>query len=589
MNSLLSLTKYMFKYWKHVVVSLAMMFTQVGVGFLIPKTMIDIIDIALPENDSSLLVEKSLIMIGLALIGLGASLVNNYTSQYVSQFASADLRLDLFKKIQELSFKNIDKFKTSRLITSSTNDVVRVQNYYGMLLRIIVRAPFMIIFGLYLALTTSKQLSTVYAVSMPLLITVIIVLIILGLPKFKKVQKTLDGLNNVVLENANAPRVIKSFVTTKHENDRFEEANEAYRSVNTSAEKIMAFAEPAILFIFNASIAGLLFLGAYYINQGDLVSTTTGLPQIGVLMAFNNYSMQILFGLMMFAMMMIFIARAEVSARRIKEIMDEEIDLTNSDNAITDFELSGKVEFNNVSFGYGDDGNRVIEAISFIINPGETVGIVGSTGSGKTSLVNLIPRLYDNCEGEVLLDGMNVKDLDIHTLRKQIGFVTQKATIFSGSIGTNILQGNKKANYDETVKASKQAIAYEFIKEYDDIFNHEIQQKGSNLSGGQKQRLSLARAFIKKPKIMILDDSTSAVDAKSEELLLKSISDLGNDMTTLVISQKVSTVRDMDKIIVLNNQGNLDGFGTHDELLKTSEVYKEIADSQLDLGGEDNE
>ncbi|MFK5882957.1 MAG: ABC transporter ATP-binding protein [Candidatus Izemoplasma sp.] len=589
MNSLFSLTKYIFRYKGHVIVSLTMMFIQVAIGFIIPTIMVDIIDVALPEGDTNMLITQSLIMVSFAFLGFGASLVNNYTSQYVSQFAAADLRLDLFEKIQTLSFKNIDKFKTSRLITSSTNDVLRVQQFYQMLLRIIVRAPFMIGFGLFFAIRESKELSNLYYVTLPLLVSFITILIIVAIPRFKKVQKTLDGLNKVVLETANAPRVIKSFVTADYENERFEEANEQFRVVNTSAEKVMAFAEPAILLIFNASIAGILYLGAYFMNKGDLIDATTNLPQTGTLMAFNSYSMQILFGLMMFAMMMIFVARAEVSAKRIREIMDEEVDLENSEDAITNFTLTGNIEFRNVSFGYGNDGNNVIKGISFKIKPGETVGIVGSTGSGKTSLVNLIPRLYDNCEGEVLLDGNNVKDLDIHNLRKQISFVTQQATVFSGSIGTNIMQGSKDATYEDVVNASKNAIAYEFIKEYDDLFNHEIQSKGTNLSGGQKQRLSLARAFINNPSIMILDDSTSALDAQSEEKLLKSIAKLSSSMTTLVISQKISTVRDMDKIIVLNNQGKLDGFGTHEQLLKDSVVYKEIADSQLDLGGETNE
>ena len=585
MGNLNRMLKYTVKYWKHITVSLLAMLIQVAVGFIVPFLMIRIIDNAIPNSDTNLLLTTALLMLVVALLGLGFGLVNNYTSQYVSQYASADLRLDLFKKIQSLSFINIDNFKTSRLITSATNDIVRIQQFYQMLLRIIVRAPLMIGMGLFLSLGTSTELSYIFFYSMPILVISIIVIMIVAFPRYTKVQKTVDGINKVVLETANAPRVIKSFVSTKHENNKFETANETFRVTNTAANKVMAFADPIIMFIFNSSIAGIIFLGAYFIDKGSLMNATTNLPQVGVLIAFNNYSMQILMGLMMFAMMMIFISRAAVSAKRITEIFDEKVDLTSKIDAISNLKLTGEIEFNNVSFGYGTDGNRVLNNINFKINSGETVGVIGSTGSGKSSLIHLIPRLYDVCEGEVKVNGIDVKDIHIDTLRSQISVVTQTATIFSGSIGTNIVQGKNDASYNDLVEAGENAAANEFINDYDDIYNHEIQQKGSNLSGGQKQRLSLARAFIRKPKILILDDSTSAVDAKSEEQIIDAINKLSKDMTTLVISQKISTIKDMDKIIVLDNQGHLDGFDSHINLLKTSKVYQEIALSQVGNGG----
>ncbi len=585
MKHLNKMLKYTFPYSFSIILSLLAMLIQVGVGFIVPYLMITVIDEAIPTGDMTLLIVTSLKMLGMALIGLVAGLVNNYTSQYVSQYSSADLRLDLFKKIQSLSFINIDHFKTSRLITSATNDIVRIQQFYQMLLRIIVRAPLMIGMGLFLSLGTSLELSNIFFYSMPILIISIIVIMIIAFPRYAKVQKTVDGINKVVLETANAPRVIKSFVSMKHENNKFEDANETFRVTNTSANKIMAFADPIIMFIFNSSIAGIIFLGAYFIDKGSLMNLSTNLPKVGVLIAFNNYSMQILFGLMMFAMMMIFISRAAVSAKRIAEIFEEKVDLTSKDEAIKDIGSQGKIEFKNVSFGYGTDGNRVLNNISFKIKTGETVGIIGSTGSGKTSLIHLIPRLYDVCEGEVMVNGINVKDIQIETLRTHISVVTQTATIFSGSVGTNIVQGKKDATYRELVEAGENAAANKFINDYDDLYNHEIQQKGTNLSGGQKQRLSLARAFIRKPKILILDDSTSAVDAKSEEQIINAINKLSKNMTTLVISQKISTIKDMDKIIVLDNQGHLDGFASHIELLKTSKVYQEIAQSQVGNGG----
>lgn len=588
MGSLNRLLKYTGKYYKNISLSLFAMVIQVTAGFVIPLLMKIIIDDTIPNDDYNQLLIITALMVGVAVLGLGAGLLNNYNSQKVSQFASADLRLDLFKKIQSLSFTNIDKFKTSRLITSSTNDIVRIQQFYQMLLRIIVRAPLMIGVGLYMAIAMSKDLSNIFYISMPLLIIAIIIIMIIAFPKFAKVQKTVDGLNKTVLETANAPRVIKSFVSIQHENDKFEDANELFRKTNTAAEKVMTFADPIIMFIFNASLAGIILLGSHFLEAGTfptLLDEGVVRPEMGILIAFSNFNMQILFGLMMFAMMMIFVSRASVSAKRIVEILDEEIDLENSIDAISDFNLNGNIEFKNVNFKYGNDGLNVLENVSFKIKSGETVGIIGSTGSGKTSLVNLIPRLYDVSDGEVYLDGINVIDLDLAVLRSQISVVTQTATIFSGSIGTNIAQGKKGAEIEDFREAAENASALEFIESYDDYYNHEIQQKGSNLSGGQKQRLSLSRAFIRKPKILILDDSTSAVDAKSEELILKSIKKLSKNMTTLVISQKISTIKDMDKIIVLDTLGRLDGFNSHDELLKTSKVYQEIALSQVGNGG----
>jgi ATP-binding cassette subfamily B protein len=591
MKNLFRLLRYVKKYPLNIVLALIAMLLQVASGFIVPYLMITIIDVAIQNGDMTLLITNSLLMLGTALVGLLSGLVNNYNSQYIAQYAGADLRLDLFKKIQSLSFSNIDKFKTSRLITSSTNDITRIQAFYQMMMRIILRAPLMIGFGLFMAIRTSTGLSRIFYYSMPILIGSIVIIMIIAFPKFIKVQKMVDGINKVALENVNAPRVIKSFVATEYENNRFEQANEDYRKTNTAAEKIMAFAEPIIMFIFNASIAGIIYLGSGLVQDGTLLTTTeTGavIPQVGVLMAFSNYSMQILFGLMMFAMMMIFISRAEASGKRINEIFDEVSDVLSPNDPIVQA-INGGITFEDVSFSYGDKENLVLRNVSFNVNKGETIGIIGSTGSGKTSLISLIPRLYDVTSGSIKIDGTDVKEYDLHNLRNTISVVTQQATIFSGSIGTNIAQGTDNLEYDTFKDASEKAAAYEFIESYEDYFNHEIQPKGSNLSGGQKQRLSLARAFIRKPKILILDDSTSAVDAQSEDFIINTIRDLSGDMTTLVISQKISTIKDMDNIIVLNNKGQLDGFGTHEELLQSSKVYKEIALSQVGTGGADNE
>lgn len=588
MKDILRISKYIWKYWPFVIISVIMMVIQVASGFAIPYLMGLIIDESLVTGDTGKLLVYGVSMVGVAFIGLASGLVNTYSSQKIAIFSTTDLRKDLFTKIQKLSFNNLDKFKTSRLITTATNDMTRIQSFYQMLFRIILRAPLMVVFGLVAALSTSIELSQIYYVTIPLLIVSITIIMYFAIPRFSKVQKTVDNINKVALETAKAPRVIKSFVTMKHENDKFEDANQLFKETNSASEKLMALAEPIIMFIMNASLSALIVLGAYYIDKGILISAA-GNPAVGTIITFNNYSMQTLFGLLMFAMMMIFLARAGVSAKRINEVMDETIDLHNADNPIEDISLTGEIEFKNVSFGYGTDGNNVLKDISFKVNPGETVGIIGSTGSGKSSLIHLIPRLYDVYDGEVKVNGINVKDIDIPTLRSQISIVTQTATIFSGSIGTNLVQGNKAATIEDLNRSSKFAVADEFIQGYDDLYNHKIEQSGSNLSGGQKQRISLARAFVRDPRILILDDSTSAVDAKSEQTILESIKGISKNTTTLVIAQKISTLKNMDKIMVLNNKGYLDGFGTHQELLKSSEVYKEIALSQLGNGGGSDE
>jgi ATP-binding cassette subfamily B protein len=568
-------------YWKSVVFSIVLMIVNVVSAFAVIRLTPVLIDDALPNLDMPLLLRTGGWMLLIAFVGLGTGLLNTIHSQKVAIYATADLRQALFEKIQKLSFHNIDEFKTSRLITTSTNDVVRIQQFFQMLLRIIIRAPLMFAIGLYMAITTSRQLSNVFWVSLPVLLITIVVVMVIAFPRYMKVQKTVDNLNKVALETASSPRVIKSFVQMDKENKRFDDANETFRNTNFAAEKVNFAAEPILMLIFSTTIAGILFLGAYYFDQGMLMNATTGRPNIGILIAFNNYSTFILMGLLMFAMVMIFISRALASANRIVEVLDATIDLTNCDNCLTDFRMEGRISFENVAFAYEEGGNPVLSDLNFTIEPGQRIGIIGSTGSGKSTLIQLIPRLYDVTEGSIKIDGVDIRQIDIATLRKQIGYVTQTATIFSGSIGTNIMMGDQTSDLSRLETASSKAQAMEFIDQYDDYFNHETQQKGSNLSGGQKQRLSLARAFVRDPKILILDDSTSAVDAKSEAAILEQIDAIRQDTTTIVIAQKISTIRDMDKILVLNNKGRIDGFGTHEELLEQSPVYQEIALSQV--------
>ncbi len=584
MKPIFKLLRYIKPYKWYVIIASITMFLQVFVSFYIPFLTIEMIDEALPNRNFERVLHIGLIMLGFATAGIIAGIINTYTSQRVSQFATADLRLNVFKRIQMLSFKNVDDLKQSRLITNATNDVMRVEMFFTMMLRIVLRAPLMIIVGLIYALGTSLRLSNVFYVTMPLLMISVVIIMFFAYPRFKKVQVALDDLNNVSLENANSPQVIKSFVSQDHEKKRYLTANEQYRKVNTSAETVMAFADPVINFIFNLGVAGILFAGAYYLNQGELL-TAEGIPQVGLIMAFNAYSQQILIGLMMFAMIMIFLSRANVSAARINEIFDTVIDLETKDDPYQG-PLTGDITFDNVSFAYGKDSKPALNKVNLSIKAGEKIGIIGSTGSGKSTMAYLIPRLYDVSEGSVYLGDYDVRDFDIKTLRDHIGFVTQQATIFSGSMATNMFQGKPEADNDDLEEAANQALLKTFIHEQEDGYNYLIKAKGVNLSGGQKQRLSIARAMIKKPKILIFDDATSAVDASSEQQILSHINDLTYNPTLLLVSQKVSTVKKLDKIIVLSNDGTIDGFGTHDDLIKKSAVYQEIAASQLGLGGE---
>lgn len=585
MRNIRALMHYAWPYKFYLFLSLAMMLLQVFAEFLIPFIMIGIIDEALPAMDLNIVFTRGLYMLGLALIGALAGFVNTYSSQKVAQSASAELRSDLFAKIQTLSFKQIDYYKKSRLITNATNDIQRVQMFFTMLLRIIVRAPLMIVVGLVLAISTSLQLSQIFYITMPLLILSVVVLLIKAYPRFKKVQGALDALNGVVIENANAPQVVKSFVSQPYEKEKFEETNDHYKEVNTAAESILAFAEPLIIFIFNLGIALILVFGALYLNAARPEFFVDGVPRIGLIMAFAQYSQQILIGLMMFAMILIFVSRADVSAQRINEVFAAEDDVYRSENPVRS-PIKGALTFNKVSFKYGEGSADAVHDISFSLNPGESLAIIGSTGSGKTTLTSMIPRLYDATEGEVLLDGVPVKEYDLAYLRDNVGYVTQRAHIFSGSIGLNIAQGSKGSLYEETLEAANAAALSEYIERQEDGLNSLTTAKGTNLSGGQKQRISMARAFMKKPKVLILDDSTSAVDVATERQIIKSIAAINPKPTLLLITQKITTAKRMDKILVLDNNGHVAGFGSHAELLKTSSVYQEIAQSQIAMGGD---
>lgn len=586
MKNLLTIYK---RVWRTPVASaLAILFVvlDVGINLLLPYIMKDVVNYAIANGDLNYALRKSALMLGIVLIAIVFIVLNNFFSQYVSQKVTEEIRNEAFTKIQYLSFNNVDKLTTGRLISTITSDCYQIQQILAMSFRILIRAPLFLIGGLIMAFITSPNLFLIVLVALPILVIGAAIITANASKHFKRVQIELDTLNNRLLENVSAAREIKTFVSEEVELQKFEKVNHDYAEVNIKVGKVMAFADPLISIVTSVAIAGIIYYGAYLLS-----GTKPVLDGVGDIMASISYVNNVLFGLVMVAMLLINVSRSEVSAKRVNELLTEEIDLVNDPNAIKDFELNGDIEFKNVSFAYQDSGstssNYTLKNINLHIKPHEVIGVIGSTGSGKTTLVQLIPRLYDVTEGELLLDGINIKNYDLESLRHQISFVTQESILFSGTIASNIRQGKEDATEEEMEQAVSLAAASKFINEREQKFDSEVLQKGTNLSGGQRQRLSLARAFVRNPKILILDDSTSAVDAKSENLIKKSIKKLSKNMTTIIIAQKISTVKDLDKIIVLDNRGQIDGFGTHKELLKSSQVYQEIYQSQI--GGADHE
>jgi len=563
--------------------ALLLMFGDVMIVLTMPFVMRDIVNIAIPTQNLSLVLERGIMMAGIALLGIFFAITNNLLAQHISLKVTEEIRNDLFEKIQEFSIKNVDRLTTGRLISSVTNDVSQVQQILMMSFRILIRAPLLMIGGIIMAYATSRNLFIVVLFAVPVIVIFILIIMKNALPRFQAVQSHLDVLNNNLLENVSASREIKTFVSEEYENRRFTGVNDEFARLSISAGKVIALTNPIINIISSLTIAFVIYYGAFLWSKG----ADTPLMGVGDIMAFFSYIQTILFGLIMLAMMLIFVSRAEVSAKRIIEVLTETIDLKNCDQPLRNFTLKGNIEFRNVSFGYetedtikGEASNMTLKNINLTIREKEVIGIIGSTGSGKSSLVQLIPRLYDVNEGTLFIDGVDIKNYDIRELRNQISLVTQESILFSGTIQSNILQGKADATMDEIMEASTLSLSEEFIETREQKYLSEVAASGTNLSGGQRQRLSLARAFVRKPAILILDDSTSAVDAKSEVAIKNNIKRLSKKTTTLIVAQKISTVKDLDRIIVINNQGGIDGFGTHEELLKKSTVYQEIHQSQ---------
>lgn len=565
----------LFKFFKGSAVICAIlaplvMILEVAMDLLQPTLLSNIIDIGVANHDLNYVLITGLKMIIAAIVGLFAGAGCSFLAAIAAIKLAEEVRQGLFDKIQTLSFLELDKLKTSSLITRLTNDVTQIQQMTNMLLRMMVRAPSTAIGGLVMAIILSKELSKIFVVAIPIILIVVMIILKKSFPLFKKMQQKIDNINLVMRESILGIKIIKALVIEDKQKDRFNDANEELTMASIKSQSMNLLLLPISTFIMNLTVVSVLWFGGNMFVSGNI--------EIGKIMAFINYLLQIMASIMMVINCMIMFSRAQVSAARINEVLDTKASIENKENCeeVKNFDI----EFKNVFFKYNDHSDNVLEDISVKIKEGEKVGIIGSTGCGKTSFVNLIPRLYDATSGEILIGGVNVKNINIKQLREDVGIVLQESILFSGDIKSNLKLGNKNASEEELISASKDSQAYEFIMNKDNKFDEAVEQRGKNLSGGQKQRLSIGRTLIKNPKIFIMDDSSSALDMATEARLQTSIRNRMKDNTVLIIAQRISAVMDLDKIIVMDD-GKISDMGSHKELLERSEIYRSIAVSQL--------
>lgn len=519
-----------------------------------------------------------LIMAGLSLLCGGLA---GYTCSTAACGFAKNLRKDIFYKVQEFSFENIDRFSTASLVTRMTTDIMNVQMAFMMSIRMAVRAPLMFLFSVIMAFFYGGMLATIFVVVVPILVFVLAMIIKQAMPLFHKVFKKYDNLNNSIQENVKSMRVVKSFVREEYEKEKFSTAAEDVCKDFTKAERILAFHAPTMQFCLYAVMIFVLYFGAYF------VITTKGMQvNVGQISALLTYGFQILMSLMMISMVFVMITMSVESANRIVEVLDDESTIKNPEKPVYEV-VDGSIDFEEVNFKYSKKASKnALSDIDLHIRSGETIGIIGGTGSSKSSLIQLISRLYDATEGVVKVGGVDVKDYDLETLRNQVAVVLQKNVLFSGTIKENLQWGNKEATDEEIMEACQLAQADEFIQRFPDKYDTYIEQGGANVSGGQKQRLCIARALLKKPKILILDDSTSAVDTKTDALIRQGFGKFIPETTKIIIAQRISSVQDSDRIIVMNG-GKINGIGTHEELLANNSIYREVYESQNKAGEED--
>jgi ATP-binding cassette subfamily B multidrug efflux pump len=564
---------YLKPYWKVILLGPLFLILEVYMDLLQPKLMASIVNEGIMNRDLAHIQHTGLIMVGCALIGLTGGILCTIFASIASQSFGADVRKGLFEKVQGFSFRNLDQFKSGTLITRLTNDVVQLQTLLQMTLRILIRAPLLVVGSVIMAVSINGRLGIILAIVIPLMVLTLYLLIRYAFPVFTIVQRKLDGVNTVLQENLTGIRVVKAFVRSDFEEKRFGEANSDYTDIVVRASRVVSINLPVMTLLMNIGIVAILWFGGDFVRNQSL--------RVGDLVAFINYVMQVMISLTLVGNALVFVSRAKVSADRVHEVMSANSDITDKPDAKSDELHFGKVEFEGVSFQYGESQrDLVLKNISFTAEAGRTIAILGATGSGKSSLVNLIPRLYDVTEGSIKIDGIDVRDMPLYQLRGQVAMVLQEAILFTGTIFDNIRFGNPEATQAEVDAVAIASQAHEFISKFPQGYETIVGQRGVNLSGGQKQRISIARALLMKPKVLILDDSTSAVDLGTESRIQKALREMMESCTCILIAQRISSVMDADHIIVLD-EGRIVAEGTHATLMQQSLVYQEIYRSQL--------
>lgn len=569
---MLKLLRMLKKYKFAVILVIILVFLQSISDLYLPTLMSNIVDKGIANGDVPYIWRVGGLMLFIALLGAICSIVVSFLASQVSGKFARDLRSKVFRHVENFSLQEFDKIGTASLITRTTNDITQVQNVLLMMMRMMISAPLMFIGGLVMAISKDAKLSLVLVVALPILAGTVALIATKGLPLFKAIQKKLDRLNLVLREQLMGIRVIRSFNRGQYEKERFTEANKDLTQTAIRVNKIMAFMMPSMMLIMNFTTIAIIGFGGLRIDSGDM--------EVGNMMAFIQYAMQIMFSLIMVSMIFVMLPRASASATRINEVLDMKPELKNPEVPVRADKMHGTLEFNHVSFKYPGAEEYALHDISFTAKPGETTAIIGGTGSGKTTLLSLIPRFYEVTEGSVRVNGVDVREMTQDDLRSKIGYVPQKAILFTGTIADNLRYGKEDATQEEIEHAAAVAQAADFVSEMENGYESVIAQGGNNVSGGQKQRLSIARALVRKPEIYVFDDSFSALDFKTDSRLRAALKQETLDATVIIVAQRVSTVRDADRILVMD-EGKIVGMGTHSELLANNQVYREIVSSQL--------
>ena len=578
---MLKLLKYLKKSIVPIIVIIALVIIQAACDLSLPEYTSNIVNIGVQQMKPDYILNVGAKMLGVALLSMAATIGISFVASRVAASLGSRLRQEVFTKVVNFSSNEMDKFSTASLITRSTNDIQQIQNLMVMLLRIVIYAPIVGIGGIIKVLSTENTMAWIIVVAVTTIIIVVFALFKVVMPKFKQVQNLIDKLNLVTREILTGMLVIRAFGTEKHEEKRFDKANEDLTKTNLFINRTMAMMMPLMMLIMNIITIIIVWNGAYAVDSGTM--------QVGDMMAFIQYTMQIIMAFLMISMVSIMLPRAAVAAGRVDEIINTELSIKDPINPISfEDDKKGILEFKNVSFRYPNADEYVLENITFTAKKGETTAFIGSTGSGKSTLINLIPRFYDVTEGEIIFDGVNIKDVSQHELRDKIGYVPQKGILFSGNIESNIKYGKKSISDEAIKKAVEISQAKEFIESAEKGYQTEIAQGGTNVSGGQRQRLSIARAIAKSPELYIFDDSFSALDYKTDAALRKALGKETKERTVLIVAQRISTILNADKIIVLE-EGKIAGIGTHKQLMNNCEVYRQIAFSQLSKEELDNE